>query len=135
MAAFTLLFTLAAIGVAETAYLIKQRRAKKAPVCPMGKEESCQIVLESKYNKIFGIHNDILGLAFYLVVSFITAFLVIGTPPLRFWDLVAKIMISGGALFSFYLTYLQWRVLKTWCFWCLMSTATTLLMFITTLLL
>lgn len=126
MTAFALLFTLSAIGISETAYLIQKRIASQKPVCPIG--ENCALVLSSKYNKIFMIPNDVLGLLFYVTASFITAFLVIGIEPRLFWTAVIKIAISFGALLSLFFTYLQWRVIRAWCFWCIMSAITIWLM-------
>ena len=114
-----LLFTLAAIGIAETVYLIRKRIVKEEPVCIFGRE--CYKVLESKYNKLFGIHNEVLGLAFYIAISFLTAFLAIGIEPMIFWDMSLKILIALGVVMSIILIYLQWRVIKTWCFWCVLS--------------
>ena len=122
MTPHALLFTLAAIGIAEAVYLIRKRMAMEKPVCILGEE--CHVVLESKYNKIFGVHNDVLGLAFYITVSFITAFLVIGVEPIVLWVLLANLAIGGGAVMSFFLVYLQWRVIKAWCIWCVMSALT-----------
>jgi uncharacterized membrane protein len=126
MTSFALLFTLSAIGISETAYLIRKRIASEKPVCPIG--ENCTLVLESKYNKIFFVHNDVLGFLFYIAASFITAFLVIGVEPLAFWNFILKLSVGFGALFSVFLTYLQWRVIRAWCFWCLMSAFTIWLM-------
>lgn len=126
MTAHALLFTLAAIGISETVYLIRKRKEHEKPVCIIG--ESCQIVLSSKYNHIFWIHNDLAGLMFYIVVGFITAFLVIGVSPMSWWDLLAKVGIGLAALMSIFFVYLQARVIKAWCFWCLMSAMTIWLM-------
>ena len=120
------LFTLAAIGIAETVYLIRKRIVREEPVCILG--EDCQKVLESKYNKISGIHNEVLGLAFYVAISFLTAFLVIGIGPVIFWDISVKILIALGVMISIILIYLQWRVIKAWCFWCVMSALTVFVM-------
>jgi len=122
MTASALLFTLAAIGISETVYLIRKRILSEKPVCFIG--EDCAFVLSSKYNKIFIIPNDVLGLLFYLVISFITAFLVIGVEPAGFWHLASRILIASGALMSFIFTYLQWKVVGAWCFWCVMSAFT-----------
>ena len=123
MTPHALLFTLAAIGIAETAYLIEKRKKAQLPVCPIG--EDCTTVLKSKYNKIFpGIHNDLLGLLFYVGIAFLTAFLVIGIEPSQLWELFAKISIISGAIFSLFLLYLQWKVIRAWCFWCIMSACT-----------
>jgi len=59
---YFLIFILALIGIVETIYLIHQRKKQAKLVCLLGK--NCHIVLESKYNKILGIHNDIAGLFF-----------------------------------------------------------------------
>lgn len=128
MTAFALLFTLAAIGIAETAYLIRKRRAAEAPICPVG--GGCVTVLSSQYNRTFGIHNDFLGMAFYLAMAFLTGFIVVGVGPLPVWDALAGMMIAGALAMSAYLVFLQWRIIKAWCFWCLMSSATVLGMFL-----
>ncbi|MBI4993225.1 MAG: hypothetical protein HZC26_03780 [Candidatus Magasanikbacteria bacterium] len=126
MTSFALLFTLSAIGISETVYLIRKRIASERPVCPIG--GGCTLVLTSKYNKIFIVPNDVLGLLFYIMVSFIAAFLVIGVPPLAFWSLIIKLSIAFGSILSLFFTYLQWRVIRAWCFWCLMSAFTIWLM-------
>jgi uncharacterized membrane protein len=124
MTSYALLFTLAAIGISETVYLIKKRKKEEVPVCFIG--ENCHTVLTSAYNKTLGIHNDVLGLLFYITVAVSSALLVIGR--IDFLNLVAsttKIIILAAALVSFYLTFLQWKVIRAWCFWCLMSAFTT----------
>jgi len=126
MTSFALLFTLSTIGISETVYLVRKRIASERPVCPIG--GGCALVLTSKYNKIFIVPNDILGLLFYTMISFIAAFLVIGVPPLAFWSFIIKLSVAFGALLSLFFTYLQWRVIHAWCFWCLMSAFTIWLM-------
>ena len=126
MTAFALLFTLSAIGTSETVYLVRKRIASEQPVCLIG--EDCTLVLTSRYNKLFIIPNDVLGLLFYIAVSFIAGFLVIGIEPLAFWAFVFKLSVAIGALLSLFFTYLQWRVIRAWCFWCLMSAFTIWLM-------
>ncbi len=126
MTSYALLFTLAAIGISETVYLIRKRIASEKPICPIG--DNCLLVLNSKYSKIFIIPNDVLGLLFYIIVSFISAFLVIGIGPLALWDFIFKLSVAVGVLLSLFFTYLQWQVIKAWCFWCLMSACTIFLM-------
>jgi uncharacterized membrane protein len=130
---FPILFTLASIGIAETSYLIKKRKAAERPICPMG--GGCEIVLTSKYNRLFGaVHNDVLGFLFYKFVAIFLAVLVIdGT-----WNLFGftsqeiftqltlflNLLIASATLMSLGLIYIQWRILRAWCFWCLMSAFT-----------
>ena len=126
MTSFALLFTLSAIGVSETVYLIRKRIASEKPICPIG--GGCVTVLTSKYSKVFLIPNDVLGLLSYIIISFIAAFLVIGVEPMFVWISALKILVAVASLMSIFLTYLQWRVLHAWCFWCLMSAFTIWLM-------
>lgn len=126
MTYFALLFTLSAIGISETVYLIHKRVASEKPLCPIG--GGCTTVLTSKYSKMFFIPNDVLGLLAYIVISFMTAFLVIGAEPIFLWNAVLKILVTLASLMSVLFTYLQWRVIRAWCFWCLMSAFTIWLM-------
>jgi uncharacterized membrane protein len=126
LTAHALLFTIASIGISEAMYLIRTRIAAQKPVCPIG--EDCSIVLSSKYNRIFGVHNDIVGMAFYVVFAVIIALVVLEIGPLSSILLVAKILLAGATIMSAIFFYLQWKVIKAWCFWCLMSAATIIIM-------
>lgn len=128
LTASTLLFTIAAVGISEVSYLIKKRRAAEAPVCPIGGR--CAEVLNSKYSRIFGIHNDLLGLAFYFASAFILGFLVINENHAWQGVLISLLvsMLAAATVMSVLFTYLQARVIKAWCFWCVMSALTVFLM-------
>ena len=126
MTSFALIFTLASIGISETVYLIRKRIAAEQPVCPIG--DDCAMVLSSKYSRIFIVPNDILGLLSYIIIATIAAFLVIEIPPLLLWALIIKILVGVASIMSLIFTYLQWRVIRAWCFWCLMSAFTIWLM-------
>lgn len=123
MTPHALLFTLAAIGIAETVYLVRSRWAAAHPVCPIG-GESCLVVLASRYSRFLGVPNDILGVIFYFIMGIGSAFLVIGVGPLPLLDQVVKAAVTLAAWLSVYFTYLQVRVIRRWCFWCLMSAIT-----------
>ncbi|MBI4812291.1 hypothetical protein HY798_02485 [Candidatus Falkowbacteria bacterium] len=122
MTAFAILFTLSAIGISETVYLVRKRIAAEKPICPIG--GGCVTVLTSRYSKIFLVHNDVLGLLTYVVIAFITAFLVIEVQPMFLWTLFLQILVIVASVMSIFLTLLQWRVIHAWCFWCLMSAIT-----------
>lgn len=126
MTSFALLFTLSAIGISTTVYLIRKRIALEEPICPIG--EGCVTVLSSKYSKILIVPNDVLGLLSYVAIAFSAAFLVIGIEPMLLWSTVLKILVAVASLTSFFFTYLQWRVIGAWCFWCLISAFTVWLM-------
>lgn len=126
MTAFAILFTMAAIGIAETSYLIRTRRMGQKAICPIG--GGCQVVLESKYSHLFGVKNDVLGFVFYVSSAILCAFMVLEFGPIALWQTVVTAMIVGAALMSLFFTYLQAFVLKHWCFWCVMSACTVLVM-------
>lgn len=126
MTAHALLFTIAAIGISETVYLIKTRLRFEAPVCPVG--EQCATVLTSRYSRLFIVPNDVWGLFFYIASALVASFLVIGIEPMALWYGLLKIAVSVGSFFSLFLIYLQWRVIRAWCFWCIMSALTVWLM-------
>ncbi len=129
MISFVLIFIFSLIGIAETIYLISKRTASKKVICPV--RGNCEKVLSSKYNKIFFVPNDVLGFLTYISISFISIFLMFGFQPITFWNLIIKIIIGGATIMSFFLTYIQWRIIKAWCFWCLMSAFTIWFMAIT----
>lgn len=126
MTALSLIFTLAAIGISETAYLIRERMNHRNPVCVIGGK--CLVVLQSKYNRIFLIPNEYLGMAFYLGLAFLASLLVIGVGPLELWERAVEVMLALGVLFFLFFLFLQWKVIKAWCFWCVMAATTTFLM-------
>lgn len=126
MTSLALLFTIAAIGISETIYLIKTRMRSEKPACLIG--DQCAMVLASRYSRLFLLPNDMWGFLFYMVSALMAAFLMIGVEPMAFWYMILKIAIAAGSLFSLFLVYLQWRVIRAWCFWCLMSAFTVWLM-------
>ena len=124
---FALLFTIAAIGISETAYLIQKRISAEQPVCPIG--GGCETVLNSKYNRLFlGIHNEVFGFLFYTAFAVISALLVIDVGQIKLLITAALALLAGATLASAFFTYLQWRVIRAWCFWCVMSAITVGLM-------
>ena len=126
MTSLALIFTLSAMGISETIFLIRKRSSLEHPVCPIGGD--CGEVLGSKYSKIFLLPNDVWGLLLYVAICFLAALLVIGVPPISIWSALIKILIGGASLMSLFFTYLQWRIIRAWCFWCLMSAFTIWLM-------
>ena len=122
----SLFFTMAAIGIAETAYLIRERYASRKPICPIG--GGCSQVLESRYNKTLGVYNDLLGLTFYVTMACIAALLLLEAGASMRLNQVVVLSTGIALLMSARFFYLQWRVIHAWCFWCLLSALTILLM-------
>lgn len=98
-------------------------------ICPIG--GGCETVLQSRWNRTFGVHNDVLGLLFYLAAMLATALVVADVAPIALWERSFRLALLIAVVMSCRFTYLQWRVIKAWCFWCLMSAVTIGLMAIT----
>ena len=121
MAALALIF-LSIIGISETIYIIRKRMMDEKPMCPVGGD--CLAVLTSKYNKILFIQNDVLGLVIYILIFLLSLGIFIDFGLVSLYVLLLKIIVSIASIFSLFLTYIEWRVIKTWCFWCLLSAIT-----------
>ena len=125
------------IGVVVTAlsgfliscYIAYQKIKNQLVFCPVGKD--CNEVLSSRYNRSFGLPNEILGIAYYGITaaSYGIVFLVNGTIPreLHFAFLVVSL---SALLFSIYLVYVMAVVLKKWCEWCVASAVFSLTIFV-----
>jgi uncharacterized membrane protein len=122
MIAFILIFLLSVAGTIETVYLIRKRMAMNHPICPMG--GNCEKVLSSRYNRLLGIPNDVLGLVNYIAVAVLSLSLYLGILTFMPLTLLLKILVAASSLMSLVLIYMQWRMIKAWCFWCLVSALT-----------
>lgn len=113
-----IIFILALAGVAESLYLNYECRKHRVPVCLIGNQ--CDIVWNSQYSKTFGVSNEILGIIFYSTIATLEGVLIFGgyDPLLALGE---TIILFGGAVMSCYFFYVQWRLIKAWCFWCTIS--------------
>jgi len=127
MTAFSLLFTLSCIGVAETIHLIGMRRAVEEKRA-QGDDVHSHVLL-SKYNALFlGIHNDIIGFMFYTASALLTALLFLQWGSVV-WVYAFEVALVGAAVaMSLLFIVLMWKVIRYWCVWCLMSALLTFAM-------
>jgi len=112
------LILLALIGMVNTGYLIWKNKKGGSIVCPL--KSNCQEVLESKWNSMFFVKNEILGFVFYVFVLIATIILIFksSSPSL---SMALVIAAEGAFLVSAFLTVIQVKVLKSYCFYCLIS--------------
>ena len=128
------LLILAAIGFSISGYIWYTKSRKLKMVCLRG--EDCDRVVSSEYGKLLGIDITIPGMLYYGLV-FTASLLEVFIPGFFALTLVVwgKLIISGGAaLFSVYLTFVQFAILKEWCEYCLTSAALSIAIFIVVLL-
>lgn len=115
-------------GIITSGYLVWQHyhRQQQPLVCPLNHD--CSIVTESKWSHIFYVRNEVLGLLFYvgmvlagIILSFNAAFLPV---------LWIRLGTGFGVLFSLFLVYIQAKIIKDYCFYCLISALLTVLLFL-----
>jgi uncharacterized membrane protein len=119
------LLSIALIGFADAAFLTAEHFAGEIPPCTTG---GCEQVLTSKYAEIAGIPLALAGAVYYLTIA-ILAFVRIengSEKALRY----AVYMTAIGFLVSLWLFYLQAFVILSYCQYCLVSGATSLLLFV-----
>lgn len=109
---------LALIGIGDSLYLNYERRRKRPPVCVIG--HGCGVVWESPYSTTLGISNEILGIIFYATLIIIEWTLFIGDKS-ALMGVGEALFLGVGSLVSCYFVFLEWRVIRAWCFWCTMS--------------
>ena len=126
------LVVLAFLGLINSSYLAYKRKTEQPLVCPIN--HNCNVVIESKWSKVFYIKNDTLGVMYYAVLFILGLFL--------FSNIYTNLIINGlllintlAFLFSVFLLYVQKYKLKSYCFYCLISALITSLVFLNTLIL
>src|SRR3989344_9153513 len=113
-----IIFILSIVGLIEALYLNYECRRHRAPVCLIGSQ--CSVVWDSPYSKTFGVSNEILGLIYYATLSVDEYSIFLGDTSLQMMA-GELIILVGGAVMSCYFFYVQWRLIKAWCFWCTFS--------------
>ncbi|HJZ19113.1 MAG TPA: vitamin K epoxide reductase family protein [Candidatus Nanoarchaeia archaeon] len=105
-------------------------RKKEKLICAIG-DGNCDKVVKSKYSKIFGIDNSILGMLYYIFIFSVGILMIIF--PLLFVLSYAKygmLIITGGSmLFSAILFFIEIKVIKSVCEYCTISAIISVLIF------
>ena len=119
MSTFITLLVFSIIGLAIALYLAYKRVTKEKPYCLIG--EDCTAVLSSKYSNILGVHNDVAGAGFYVALLLILFMLRADVGPTDLLILAMKLMSGAGIGMGLILLFVQWKVIRAWCFWCIVS--------------
>ncbi len=125
------LVVLSLVGLLVSLYIYYSKKTGNPMVCLPG--ASCNEVVRSKYGSLFGIDNSIPGMIYYLfMLSYAIALFFnenLFKEAMFYYPIVG---ISGlSVLFSAYLTGVQAFMLRKWCYYCLVSTAASALIFAT----
>lgn len=116
--------SLAGVGIAG--YLTWHRLAGTPLLC--GGTNDCDLVNSSRFAFLLGIPVAYLGLAMYLALVALAAWLLLAPAKApAFLPAVILGLAAGGAAFSLYLTATEVFVLRAICRWCVASQAVILL--------
>lgn len=116
----------ALIGLGDAIYLtINHYTGEKVPCSIV---EGCEQVLNSSYAEIAGIPLAVFGAAAYFAAFSLAILAAFGNRTM--WALFG-VQVSLMMIFSVWLLYLQAFVIEAFCQFCLLSAATTFILFIT----
>lgn len=122
-AVIALVTALALVGLADSLYLLAESSGNDVAVCNVLNE--CSVVLNSRWATLFGMPTSLFGAVYYALLLLAANW---------FWwrrsDVVLDVLLgiaTVGFLITSWLVYLQAVVLSAFCEFCLVSAATTTL--------
>jgi uncharacterized membrane protein len=113
-----IIFILSLVGIAESLYLNYECGRHRAPVCLIG--DGCSAVWESSYSKTCGVSNEVLGIIFYATLA-VVEWMIFSGDTSGAATIGEYLILFSGAIMSCYFLYVQWRIIRAWCFWCTFS--------------
>ncbi len=120
------------LAVSSYAFVLHLRVKAGGSACGVSETINCDKVLTSRYGEIFGVPLGLYGVVFFLIVL-TTA--VTTEPPARDRAVALQRLLVAGVGFasSVLLTFISWTQLHALCLVCLGTHATTLTLFIVSL--
>lgn len=123
-----IIFTLSLIGLLISSK-IQFNRNRKVYHCPIS-NTGCKYVLNNRHSKTLGVHNDILGIIYFSFLAAVYSFTLFELNLGAVLRTIMLFVISGGFLFSLYLTFIQMFQIKKWCTWCILTALSSTSIFI-----
>lgn len=99
--------------------------------CDVNSVLSCSAVARTPQARVLGFPNAFLGIAFEAVILALALALAAGVRFPRWYQLGAALLASGGLVFALWLFGQSYFVIHVLCPWCLVTAATTVLVFAT----
>ena len=121
-----LMLALTLIGITDAVYVAHGRYTGQVLWCPI--VEGCNVVVNSPYSQVFGVPLSYFGFIYYLYMFALAARLAFD-PLSRGLRFRAVLYSAMGAVSSAYFIYLQLNYIREVCSYCLISAATSLLLF------
>ncbi len=121
-----LFLSVSLIGFIDATYLTIEHYLGNIPLCSL--TSGCENVLTSQYSIVFGIPVALLGAAYYLLI-FLSTIAYFDTKDSKILQAIA-ILTPIGFLMSVWFVYTQLYILKAICEYCMLSAATSTILFI-----
>jgi uncharacterized membrane protein len=113
---------LALVGVADSAYALKQHYAPpESSSCDVNETISCTAVNQSEYSVLLGVPVAGIGIAGYLLQAGLATVALISNVSYRLIGRSMLILAAGALAFSSWLTWVEIFVLKAVCPLCVLS--------------
>lgn len=110
-------------------YIYIKKKRNEPMVCLIG--DSCDKVVRSKYNRMFGIPNEVVGMVYYAATAAGVLLIGGGVSSIFGISVWSALILAGGiaAISSLILLAIQALVLRQWCDYCIASAVITLAIF------
>jgi uncharacterized membrane protein len=123
---------LSAIGLLDSLYLSWMKISQNQALCIKGLGD-CWSVNTSRYSELFGIPLAFIGAAVYVIILLILIF----ESRITLLTETSTYILFGislfGTIYSFYLTYLEFVIIKAICPFCILSAVIITMLFIFTI--
>lgn len=120
------------MGIIDASYLTYEHYANVIPPCTINRFlpffSDCGAVLRSKYAIMFGLPVALLGFIHYTILTIAIALAI--TTNKKLWWFWVFFQTAVGAIFSLYLMYLQFVIIKSLCIYCTLSALISFTLFI-----
>ena len=121
------LLVIALLGFADSTYLTIEHYKGVIPPCTI--VSGCEAVLTSTYSVVLGIPVSLLGAIYYfLILVGVFAYIEGRNEKLLRMALLVTVL---GFIFSMWFLIVQAFILQAWCLYCLISTGTSTILFVT----
>jgi len=107
-----LIALLALAGLVVSCFALREHFRTEASPCAINERWDCGVVNHSPFAEIKGVPVAVLGIVGYAAIA---AFSL----ARRWW--IVLLLTTAAVGFSVYLTYVEARILETYCIWCVTS--------------
>ena len=108
-----LIVVLCLAGSLDASFALREHYNTELSPCSINERWDCGIVNHSPFSAMKGVPVAIIGIFGYSLLAALAG---------RFPRITAATAVAGLA-FSLRLTYIEWKVLETWCIYCVTSQA------------